>query len=282
MKLHVLGLLFLGLVAGQDNQAAGNGLDARLSAERAKIRAEKAAAAAERERKRKEREKKQSEKKNKNKKSTTTEPPTTTTTTTTSTTTTSTTSTTTTTPKPTTKRTTTRRPIITTRRTTTRRTTRRPIITTPKPTTKALNVFKLPKPVQTGQNQNQNRNLSSPQNQLSSHMQSGGKYCYKCQGEDWDSCTQDKNKILCGHDQGVCFVEMRSQQGKPKYFMQCKKQAPCMDQWRNNNECRPESRGFNYCKQCCRAMAYGASDNDCFLGIKSGQMSRKAWTAKHV
>ena len=46
-------------------------------------------------------------------------------------------------------------------------------------------------------------------------MQAGGKYCYKCQGEDWDACTQDKNKVLCGHDQGVCFVEMRSQQGKP-------------------------------------------------------------------
>ena len=38
MKLHVLGLLFLGLVAGQDDQAAGDGLDARISAERAKIR----------------------------------------------------------------------------------------------------------------------------------------------------------------------------------------------------------------------------------------------------
>ena len=38
MKLHVLGLLFLGLVAGQDDGAAGNGLDARISAERAKIR----------------------------------------------------------------------------------------------------------------------------------------------------------------------------------------------------------------------------------------------------
>ena len=76
----------------------------------------------------------------------------------------------------------------------------------------ALEVFKLPKPVQT--NQNQNRNLNSPQNQVSS-MQAGGKYCYKCQGEDWDACTQDKNKVLCGHDQGVCFVEMRSQQGKP-------------------------------------------------------------------
>ena len=38
MKLHVLGLLFLGLVAGQDGQAAGDGLDARISAERAKIR----------------------------------------------------------------------------------------------------------------------------------------------------------------------------------------------------------------------------------------------------
>ena len=38
MKLHVLGLLFLGLVAGQDDQAAGDALDARISAERAKIR----------------------------------------------------------------------------------------------------------------------------------------------------------------------------------------------------------------------------------------------------
>ena len=46
-------------------------------------------------------------------------------------------------------------------------------------------------------------------------MQAGGKYCFKCQGEDWDACTQDKNKVLCGQDQGVCFVEMRSQQGKP-------------------------------------------------------------------
>ena len=77
----------------------------------------------------------------------------------------------------------------------------------------ALEVFKLPKPVQTNNNQ-ENRNLNSPQNQVS-NMQAGGKYCYKCQGEDWDACTQDKNKVLCGHDQGVCFVEMRSQQGKP-------------------------------------------------------------------
>ena len=46
-------------------------------------------------------------------------------------------------------------------------------------------------------------------------MQAGGKYCFKCQGEDWDACTQDKNKVLCGQDQDVCFVEMRSQQGKP-------------------------------------------------------------------
>ena len=38
MKLHVLGLLFLGLVAGQDDGTAGDGLDARISAERAKIR----------------------------------------------------------------------------------------------------------------------------------------------------------------------------------------------------------------------------------------------------
>ena len=77
----------------------------------------------------------------------------------------------------------------------------------------ALEVFKLPKPVQTNQNQ-ENRNLNSPQNQVA-NMQAGGKYCFKCQGEDWDACTQDKNKVLCGQDQDVCFVEMRSQQGKP-------------------------------------------------------------------